>query len=176
MVSNHADLIARNKTYTLSSWTAQSAWNPISMTRAEGVPLRESAVPTALIRSCSMTTVMPGCGPAPLPSMTVTLRMTTLSEGWLQPIDSESPRMAISTAARFTEILPSQSFAQMIARPCTQSLLFLRCLQFGVWLRRGTEVRPPISSGMDKGGTRLRLRLRRGKQVPPLQRSEAVCL
>jgi taurine--2-oxoglutarate transaminase len=37
MASNHAELVARNKTYTLSSWTAQSAWNPISMTRAEEV-------------------------------------------------------------------------------------------------------------------------------------------
>jgi taurine--2-oxoglutarate transaminase len=37
MISKHADLVARNKTYTLSSWTAQSAWNPISMSRAEGV-------------------------------------------------------------------------------------------------------------------------------------------
>jgi taurine--2-oxoglutarate transaminase len=37
MTSNHDDLVARNKTYTLSSWTTQSAWNPISMSRAEGV-------------------------------------------------------------------------------------------------------------------------------------------
>jgi taurine--2-oxoglutarate transaminase len=37
MTSNHAKLVDRNKLYTLSSWTAQSAWNPISMTRAEGV-------------------------------------------------------------------------------------------------------------------------------------------
>lgn len=37
MASKHAELVARNKTYSLSSWTAQSAWNPISMTRAEGV-------------------------------------------------------------------------------------------------------------------------------------------
>jgi taurine--2-oxoglutarate transaminase len=37
MASNHAELIVRNKTHTLSSWTAQSAWKPISMARAEGV-------------------------------------------------------------------------------------------------------------------------------------------
>jgi taurine--2-oxoglutarate transaminase len=37
MVSDHAELVARNKASTLSSWTAQSAWNPISMTRAKGV-------------------------------------------------------------------------------------------------------------------------------------------
>jgi len=37
MASDHAGLVARNKTYTLSSWTTQSAWNPISMARAEGV-------------------------------------------------------------------------------------------------------------------------------------------
>ncbi len=37
MDSKHAELVARNKTFTLSSWTAQSAWNPISMVRAEGV-------------------------------------------------------------------------------------------------------------------------------------------
>ena len=36
MTSSHAKLVARNKSYTLSSWTAQSAWNPISMDRAEG--------------------------------------------------------------------------------------------------------------------------------------------
>ena len=37
MTSKHAELVARNKTYSLSSWTAQSAWDPISMTRAEGI-------------------------------------------------------------------------------------------------------------------------------------------
>jgi len=37
MTSNHAELVDRNRKYTLSSWTAQSAWNPISMTRSEGV-------------------------------------------------------------------------------------------------------------------------------------------
>ncbi len=37
MGSNHAELVACNKTYNLSSWTVQNAWNPISMTRAEGV-------------------------------------------------------------------------------------------------------------------------------------------
>ena len=34
---SHAELVARNKAFTLSSWTAQSTWNPISMVRAEGV-------------------------------------------------------------------------------------------------------------------------------------------
>jgi taurine--2-oxoglutarate transaminase len=34
---SHAELVAKNKAYTLSSWTAQSAWNPISMSKAEGV-------------------------------------------------------------------------------------------------------------------------------------------
>ncbi|MFQ5421438.1 MAG: aminotransferase class III-fold pyridoxal phosphate-dependent enzyme, partial [Anaerolineae bacterium] len=33
----HAELVQRNKTYTLCSWTAQNAWNPISMARAAGV-------------------------------------------------------------------------------------------------------------------------------------------
>jgi taurine--2-oxoglutarate transaminase len=37
MTSNHSELVDRNRTTTLSSWTAQSAWNPISMSRAEGV-------------------------------------------------------------------------------------------------------------------------------------------
>ena len=37
MSTNHADLAARNRAYTLASWTMQAAWNPISMTRAEGV-------------------------------------------------------------------------------------------------------------------------------------------
>lgn len=34
---SHAELAALNKTYTLASWTAQNAWNPITMARAEGV-------------------------------------------------------------------------------------------------------------------------------------------
>lgn len=33
----HAELATLNKTYTLASWTTQNAWNPITMTRAEGV-------------------------------------------------------------------------------------------------------------------------------------------
>ncbi|HSG15382.1 MAG TPA: aminotransferase class III-fold pyridoxal phosphate-dependent enzyme [Anaerolineae bacterium] len=37
MASDHAELVARNKAHTLSSWTAQSACNPISIARAEGV-------------------------------------------------------------------------------------------------------------------------------------------
>jgi taurine---2-oxoglutarate transaminase len=37
MTMNHAEMVARNKKYTLASWTAQDAWNPISMSRAEGV-------------------------------------------------------------------------------------------------------------------------------------------
>lgn len=36
MSLSHAELVQRNKKYTLSSWTAQSAWNPISMVRGEG--------------------------------------------------------------------------------------------------------------------------------------------
>ena len=31
------NIIERNKTFTFASWTAQNAWNPISMVRAEGV-------------------------------------------------------------------------------------------------------------------------------------------
>jgi taurine--2-oxoglutarate transaminase len=34
---NHEELAAKNKKHTLASWTAQKGWNPISMTRAEGV-------------------------------------------------------------------------------------------------------------------------------------------
>jgi len=34
---SHAEVVARNKAYTLASWTVQSAWNPISMSKAEGV-------------------------------------------------------------------------------------------------------------------------------------------
>lgn len=37
MSLNNADLIKRNKAYTLASWTAQGDWNPITMERAEGV-------------------------------------------------------------------------------------------------------------------------------------------
>jgi taurine--2-oxoglutarate transaminase len=33
---SHADLVARNKEFTLASWTPQANWNPISMARAEG--------------------------------------------------------------------------------------------------------------------------------------------
>ncbi|MGD2253809.1 MAG: aminotransferase class III-fold pyridoxal phosphate-dependent enzyme, partial [Anaerolineales bacterium] len=37
MPSTHKDLVARNKATTLTSWTAQSEWNPLSMVRGEGV-------------------------------------------------------------------------------------------------------------------------------------------
>ena len=33
----HDELVNRNKTYTMTSWTAQGAWNPISMVKADGV-------------------------------------------------------------------------------------------------------------------------------------------
>ncbi len=34
---SHDEIVRRNKEFTLASWTAQDAWNPISMARAEGV-------------------------------------------------------------------------------------------------------------------------------------------
>src|SRR5688500_1503885 len=37
MPLSHAELVEKNKQYTLTSWTAQYEWNPISMTRAEGI-------------------------------------------------------------------------------------------------------------------------------------------
>jgi taurine--2-oxoglutarate transaminase len=37
MSINHVDLAAKNKTFTLTSWSAQADWDPISMVRAEGV-------------------------------------------------------------------------------------------------------------------------------------------
>ncbi len=37
MSLTHDELVKQNKTYTMASWTAQSAWNPISMAKAEGV-------------------------------------------------------------------------------------------------------------------------------------------
>lgn len=37
MSLSHAEIAELTKTYTLASWTAQSAWNPISMARADGV-------------------------------------------------------------------------------------------------------------------------------------------
>jgi taurine--2-oxoglutarate transaminase len=37
MEISHEELVKKNKTYTLASWTTQSAWKPISMVRAEGV-------------------------------------------------------------------------------------------------------------------------------------------
>ncbi len=37
MSMSHAELVKKNKDYTLASWTAQNDWNPISMTRAEGI-------------------------------------------------------------------------------------------------------------------------------------------
>ncbi len=37
MSLTHEELVKQNKKYTLASWTAQSSWNPISMTKAEGV-------------------------------------------------------------------------------------------------------------------------------------------
>jgi taurine--2-oxoglutarate transaminase len=37
MSMSHADLVKKNKKYTLASWTSQGTWNPLSMTKAEGV-------------------------------------------------------------------------------------------------------------------------------------------
>lgn len=37
MALTHAQLAEKNKQFTLASWTAQEAWNPLSMDRAEGV-------------------------------------------------------------------------------------------------------------------------------------------
>ncbi|MFQ5793541.1 MAG: aminotransferase class III-fold pyridoxal phosphate-dependent enzyme [Candidatus Bipolaricaulia bacterium] len=37
MTMTHAELAAKNKAYTLASWTAQTDWHPITMVRAEGV-------------------------------------------------------------------------------------------------------------------------------------------
>lgn len=34
---SHQELCSKNKDFTLASWTAQNAWNPISMVRGEGV-------------------------------------------------------------------------------------------------------------------------------------------
>lgn len=34
---SHDELVRRNKAYTLTSWTAQDEWNPLSMVKAEGV-------------------------------------------------------------------------------------------------------------------------------------------
>ncbi len=34
---SHDELVKRNKAYTMTSWTAQAAWNPISMVKADGV-------------------------------------------------------------------------------------------------------------------------------------------
>ena len=37
MQTSHIDLVAKNKAFTLASWTAQKAWNPLTMVRGEGV-------------------------------------------------------------------------------------------------------------------------------------------
>ena len=37
MSDTHAELVDKNKAFTLTSWTAQDSWNPITMDRAEGV-------------------------------------------------------------------------------------------------------------------------------------------
>lgn len=37
MALTHAEIVARNKDYTLTSWTTQNAWQPITMTRADGI-------------------------------------------------------------------------------------------------------------------------------------------
>jgi taurine--2-oxoglutarate transaminase len=34
---NHQEIVNQNRQYTLASWQAQAAWNPISMTHADGV-------------------------------------------------------------------------------------------------------------------------------------------
>jgi taurine--2-oxoglutarate transaminase len=37
MSENHSKIAQQNKEFSLTSWTAQKAWNPLSMVRAEGV-------------------------------------------------------------------------------------------------------------------------------------------
>jgi taurine--2-oxoglutarate transaminase len=37
MSITHAELVDRNKAFTLASWTAQDSWHPITMDRAEGI-------------------------------------------------------------------------------------------------------------------------------------------
>ncbi|MFQ5943309.1 MAG: aminotransferase class III-fold pyridoxal phosphate-dependent enzyme [Anaerolineales bacterium] len=37
MSGTHAELVDRNKAFTLANWTAQDSWNPITMDRAEGI-------------------------------------------------------------------------------------------------------------------------------------------
>ncbi|MCB9432893.1 MAG: aminotransferase class III-fold pyridoxal phosphate-dependent enzyme [Ardenticatenaceae bacterium] len=37
MSLSHAEIVADNREYTLASWTAQKAWNPVSMAKAEGI-------------------------------------------------------------------------------------------------------------------------------------------
>ena len=37
MTLTHAELVERNKKYTMTSWTSQGAWNPISMAKADGI-------------------------------------------------------------------------------------------------------------------------------------------
>jgi taurine--2-oxoglutarate transaminase len=37
MSDTHAEMVDKNKAFTLASWTTQDSWNPISMDRAEGV-------------------------------------------------------------------------------------------------------------------------------------------
>lgn len=37
MPLTHDEIVARNKAYTLANWTAQAAWQPISMVRGDGV-------------------------------------------------------------------------------------------------------------------------------------------
>ena len=34
---NHEELVSWNKAYSLTTWSAQKDWNPISMEKAEGV-------------------------------------------------------------------------------------------------------------------------------------------
>jgi taurine--2-oxoglutarate transaminase len=36
-MNSHDELVTRNRDFTLTSWTAQNAWNPISIVRGEGV-------------------------------------------------------------------------------------------------------------------------------------------
>ena len=33
----HAELVQRNKAYTLANWAAQKSWQPLTMVRGEGV-------------------------------------------------------------------------------------------------------------------------------------------
>ena len=102
MGSNHRELVERNKTYTLSSWTAQSVWNPISMTRAEGVYFWDADGKRYLDWSSQLINVNIGHGN---PHVIKTIQEQVAKMGHAYPAIATEPRAQLGELLR--EIAPA---------------------------------------------------------------------